>query len=209
MYYNGDVNNAIAAVTVQGGAWVSEEIPDALIFEDNRLMSNVNHIAIGEGYGVSSGVRFYRTTLEKIDHDSDHGHFAPVRLGFWYWNTLKNRMIDTKLVGITEDEMTPDFYGGTGKMEVFYGERKTLQFFDGSSRPLAGKTVTLAIGGITQRQQTDAQGRAAFDILSVRHFKFGNSQENDGITGTPERIDYQAQEHVFSAPGYHSYRVMP
>jgi hypothetical protein len=206
MYYNDDVNNAVAAVTVQGGAWVSEAIPDALVFEDNRLMSNVNHIVIGEGYGISSGVRFYRTTLEKIVHDSDHGHFAPVRLGFWYWNTLKNRMIDTKLVGITEDEMTPDFYGGTGKMEVFYGERKTFQFFDRSGRPLADKTVTLTIDeGVTQTGQTDAQGRAAFELLSVRHFKFGNSQENGGTTGTPDRTDYR--EYAFEAEGYHSHRA--
>jgi hypothetical protein len=106
--------------------------------------------------------------------------------------------------------MIPDFYGGTGKMEVFYGEKKSFQFFDGSSRPLAGKTVTLNAGadGITQRQQTDAQGIAAFDILSVRHFKFGNSQENDGVTGTPERTDYRDGEYTFSAEGYHSHIVI-
>jgi hypothetical protein len=203
VYYNGDVNNAIAAVTVQGGAWVSEEIPDALVFEDNRFISNVNHIIIGEGYGISSGVRFYRTTFEKIDHDSDHGYFAPVRLGFWYWNTLKNRVIDSTLAGITEDEMTPHLYGGTGKMEVFYGERKTFRFSDGDNRPAAHKTVTLTTGesDITQTRQTDANGKASFDTFSTRHFKFGNSLENGGITGDPDRVDYQ--QYTFSADGYY------
>jgi hypothetical protein len=200
IYYNDEVNNAITAVSVQGGGWVSEEIADALIFEDNRLISNVNHIIIGEGYGISSGVRFYRTAFEKIDHDSDRRYFKPVRLGFWYWNTLKNRVIDSTLVGITEDEMMPGFFGGTGKMEVFYGERKTFQFFDEDNRPVAYQTITLTTGDgdITQTEQTDANGKAGFDILSTRYFKFGNSLENDGITGTPDRTDYE-RRYTFSA----------
>jgi hypothetical protein len=204
IYYNGDVNNAIAAATVQGNGWTSEEIPDALIFEDNRFISNVNHIIIGEGYGITSGVRFYRTTLEKIDHDNDH-FFAPVRIGFWYWNTLGNRIIDTKLVGITEEEMTPRFYGGTGKMEMFYGERKTFRFTDGDGRALANKAIKLATanGDYRQTQETDAEGRAGFDLVSVRHFKYGNSLEDGGIPGTPERTDYE--EYVFSADGYRPY----
>jgi hypothetical protein len=202
VYYNDDVNNAITAVTVQGGGWVSEKIPDALIFEDNRFISNVNHIIIGEGYGISSGVRFYRTTFEKIDHDSDHRYFNPVRLGFWYWNTLKNCIIDIKLVGITKDEIKPNFYGGTGKMEVFYGERKTFQFFDENNRPIAYKTIKLTTGedGITQTQQTDARGRASFDLLSARYFKLGNSSEHNGITGIPDRDDYQ--EYTFNTYVY-------
>jgi hypothetical protein len=204
MYYNGNVNNSIAAVTVQGNGWVSEEIPDALVFEDNRLLSNVNHIVLGEGYGISSGVRFYRTTFEKIGHDTDHGFFAPVRLGFWYWNTLKNRIIDSTLIGIAEEEMTPDFYGGSGKMEVFYGERKIFRFFDKNNLPLAYKAVTLTIEeGVTQTEQTDADGIAAFDIFSARHFQLGNSLENGGIKGEPTRTDYQADTFTFSADGYY------
>ncbi|MDR2110144.1 MAG: hypothetical protein LBP32_02430 [Spirochaetaceae bacterium] len=210
LYYNGDVNNVIAAVTVQGSAWTAVETPDALVFEDNRFISNVNHIIIGEGYGIGSGARFYRSTLEKLNNGEDSGKFfAPVRLGFWYWNTFGNRLIDTKLVGITEEEMIPDFYGGTGKMEVFYGERKTFRFVDGSGRPLARKAVTLSMpeGGITQTLQTDAEGRADFDILSVRYFKYGNSLENGGVPGTPERTGYQ--HYVFSAAGYRPCDISP
>jgi hypothetical protein len=206
-FYNGNVNAALTAVTVQGGAWVSYEIPDALIFEDNRLITNVNHITIGEGYGISSGVRFYRTTFEKIDHDIAEKFYAPVRLGFWYWNTLENHIIDSKFIDVTEEEMTPYFYGGTGKMEVFYGERKTLRFFDENNLPLAGKNITLVTEGVTQVEQTDADGKAAFDILSVRHFKFGNSLEENGVAGVPERTDYQEHTLTFSADGYYSYTL--
>jgi hypothetical protein len=206
IYYNGDVNNAISAVSVQGNGWTSEEIPSALIFEDNRFISNVNHILLGEGYGIGSGVRFYRSTLEKIDHDSDR-FFAPVRLGFWYWNTLGNRMIDTKLVGVSEEEMTPHFYGGAGKMEMFYGERKAFRFTDGNGRALANTSITLttAEGDCRQTQQTDREGKALFDLVSVRHFKYGNSLENGGIPGTPDRTYYQ--QYVFSAEGYRSYAI--
>jgi hypothetical protein len=207
IYYNGDVNNAIAAVTIQGKSWTSEEIPDALIFEDNHFISNVNHIIIGEGYGITSGVRFYRTTLEKIDHDNDH-FFAPVRIGFWYWNTLENRMIDTKLVGISEEEMTPHLYGGTGKMEMYYGESKTLTINDGSGRPIANKQIMLTTpndNNYTQTVQSDGNGRLAFDLLTVRHHKFGNSQEDGGVAGTPTRTDYQ--QYVFNVPGYKPYNI--
>jgi hypothetical protein len=208
-YYNGDVNTAIAAVTVQGNGWDSEEIPNALIFEDNRLISNINHIVLGEGYGISSGVRFYRTTLEKIDHDIGR-FYAPVRLGFWYWNTLKNRIIDTKFKGVTQDEMKPYFYGGAGKMDVSYGERKTFQFLDGNNNPVAYKTITLtttaetaAEGVMTETGQTNAEGRASFDILSVRYFKYGNSLQEGGKEGEPGQNSYR--RYVFSAEGYDPY----
>jgi hypothetical protein len=100
--------------------------------------------------------------------------------------------------------MTPHLYGGTGKMEVFYGERKTFRFTDGDGRPLANKTISLSTAedDYQQTEQTDAEGKADFDLVSVRHFKYGNSLENGGVTGTPERTDYQ--EYVFSADGYRS-----
>jgi hypothetical protein len=207
LFYNGDPNNAIAAVTIQGGGWTSEDTPSAVVFEGNHFISNVNHIILGEGYGIAGGARFYRTTLEKIEHDSDHGYFAPVRLGFWYWNTLGNFMADTKLVGVTESEMIPHFYGGTGKMEIRYGERKVLTFTDESGRPVANKAITLAAAEDDYRQtlQTDGNGRAVFDLPLVRHFQYGNSVEAGGVAGTPERIDYE--EYVFTAKGYRPYSI--
>jgi hypothetical protein len=90
-------------------------------------------------------------------------------------------------------------------MEMFYGESKTFRFVDGNGRPLARKKIRMATaeGDYRQTEQTDADGRASFDLVSVRHFKYGNSLENGGIPGTPERTDYQ--QYVFSAKGYRSY----
>jgi hypothetical protein len=81
-------------------------------------MGNVNLVVLGEGYGISSGLKMYNNTFEKIDHDTKY--FKPVRLGFWYWNTFNNKLINTKLIGISEEEMNPYFYGGTGYMEITY-----------------------------------------------------------------------------------------
>ena len=95
----GDVNYAISAVTFSERAENNpEDDPDRypraepIIFEDNRFIGNVNLVTIGEGYGICNSVWMYRTKLEKIDHDSEF--FRPVRLGFWYWDTDNNRMID-------------------------------------------------------------------------------------------------------------------
>jgi hypothetical protein len=219
-YYNDVVGYALAPVTVQGNHETSEKIPDALIFEDNRFISNISHILLGEGYGITSGVRFYRNTLEKIVHicepadtacnfgkEGNEKFFYPVRLGYWYWNTLKNRMVDTKLVGITEEEMHPTFYGGTGKMEVFYGKLKTFQFLDSGGSPLADKKITLTTenSGVVQTKRTDSEGKAEFELLSVRHHKIGNSRENGGIPGTPGENEYS--RYTFSAAGYIDYTI--
>jgi hypothetical protein len=199
IFYNGDVNNALATVSVQGGGSTSEEIPNAIIFENNHLITNVNHIVIGEGYGIASGVRFYQTTLEKIAHDSEY--FVPVRLGFWYWNTLENRLIDSKLVGFSESEMTPTFYGSTGKMDVSYGFTASPQFVDQYGQIIAGKTITARIDDQQTLQiTTDQNGHASFTVITTKYYKYGNSQENDGVSGEPGQVDFNNYE--FSLSGY-------
>jgi hypothetical protein len=201
-YYNGNVNYAIAAVTLSGSTVNKEGDPIAspIVFEDNRFIGNVNLIVIGEGYGICNSVWMYRTKLEKIEHNSEF--FRPVRLGFWFWDTWNNRMIDTETVNIGEDEITPYFYGGTGKMEMQYGESKTLTVKDKNGGTLANKRITLTVpeDNYTQTLQTDGNGKLTFDLLAVRHFKFGNSQEHDGVTGVQGRTDYL--QYVFNLEGY-------
>jgi hypothetical protein len=206
-YYNGDVNYALAAVTFSGGLMNSESdaITDPIIFEDNRLIGNVNLLVIGEGYGICNSVWMYRTKMEKIEHDSEF--FRPVRLGFWYWDTQNSRMIDTEYAGFGEDEMTPYFFGGTGKMDMSYGESKKLTVKDGNGMPVANKRITLTISedGYTQSLQTDGSGRITIDLLTVKHFKYGNSQENNGVPGVPLQTDYR--QYVFNVAGYKPYSI--
>jgi hypothetical protein len=165
----------------------------------------VNLITIGEGYGICNSVWMYRTKLEKIAHSSEYFH--PIRLGFWYWDTWNNRMIDTEYSGFGETEMTPYFYGGTGKMEIYYGEKKTLTITDSENVPIANKPIVLSEDGDDYRQTltTDATGKIVFDLLTVRHFKYGNSQEHDGVTGTPTQTNYN--QYVFNVDGYKPYGV--
>jgi hypothetical protein len=175
-FYTDDVNNAVAAVTVCDDDWVrpqdgSQGIPGDILFEDNHLIGNVNLIILGEGYGIGSSVRMVRTRLEKIAHDSQS--FRPVRLGFWYWNTFNNRLIDTELIRIADDEMTPHFYGDAeGHMEISYGESHELSITAAGS-PLRNADVTLTLndGLRTLQGKTDPNGKLAFDLLTVQHLK--------------------------------------
>ncbi|MDR2126980.1 MAG: hypothetical protein LBP63_09145 [Prevotellaceae bacterium] len=200
-YYNNEVNYAIAAVTFSERAEnTGDPIPDPVIFEDNHLIGNVNLVVVGEGYGICHSVWMYGTKLEKIEHDSEFFH--PVRIGFWYWDTRNNRMVDNKLVNISEEDMTPFFFGGTGKMEISYGESKTVIIKGNNGTPLSNKSITLTTpeDGYTQTIKTDASGRLSFDLLTVRYYKFGNSQEHNGEKGERKRIDYS--EYTFSCDGY-------
>ena len=207
-YYNEEVNYALAAVTFSERAGNSPEgtpIPGPVIFEDNHLIGNVNLVVIGEGYGICHSVWMYRTKLEKIGHDSEF--FRPVRIGFWYWDTKNNRMVDTECTGFNESEMTPYFFGGTGKMDMRYGESKTLALKKTNGTLLANQRITLTTpdDDYTQTLQTDGNGKLTFDLLTVRHFKFGNSLENGGAAGTPSRTDYQ--QYIFSVDGYRPYSI--
>jgi hypothetical protein len=207
-YYNDDVNYALAAVTFSERAGNPAEgapMADPVIFEDNHLIGNVNLVVIGEGYGICNSVWMYRTKLEKIEHDSEF--FRPVRLGFWYWDTGNNRMVDTQCAGFDESEMTPYFYGGTGKMELHYGESKTLTFKNHNGALLANQRITLTTpdDNYTQTLQTDGNGRVTFDLLTVRHYKHGNSQEHGGVSGVPSRTDYR--QYVFTLAGYKPFTV--
>jgi hypothetical protein len=199
-YYNGEVNYAITAVTFTGSL-VNKEgdvIADPIIFEDNRLIGNVNLITVGEGYGICNSVWMYRTKLEKIDHDSEF--FRPVRIGFWYWDTWNNRMIDTE-TDLSEKEMTPFFFGGTGRMEMRYGKSKTVTIKDGNGSPVANKSFTLTTpdDNYTQTLKTDGNGKVTFDLLTVRYHKWGDSRDG-GVKGTVAQTDYE--QYVFNVSGY-------
>jgi hypothetical protein len=205
-YYNDDVNNSITAVTFSERAEnLDGPIADPVIFEDNRLIGNVNLVVIGEGYGICNSVWMYRTKMEKIEHDSDL--FRPVRLGFWYWDTYNNRLVDTDWTNISEKEKSPIFFGGTGKMEIRYGNSKTLTLKDSQGNPLANKSIKLNTpdDDYTQTLHTDGSGKLTFDLLTVRYFKYGNSEEHNQVYGIPTQTNYQ--QYTFSVEGYNPLTV--
>jgi hypothetical protein len=200
-YYNGDVNNAVSAVTFSGDGWErpadgSDGIPAPIIFEDNRLIGNVNLLVIGEGYGITNSVWMYRTKLEKITHDSEYFH--PVRLGFWYWNTFNNRMIDTEwATEISSADKIPHYFGDDqGYMEISYGQSRQLTF-NQSNNPIRNANVAITLnGGRILNERTDNSGKITLDILTEQHLR------NKGTTSNAIYSSY-----TFTLSGYAPFTI--
>jgi hypothetical protein len=163
-------SSAMTAVDVNGNSEAPlDEVAWPMIFEDNRLIGNMNLITFGSSYGIGSGAWFYRTRMERLRRLDDH--FAPVRLGYWYWNTHSNRLIDTDTgEGVSLD--APAFHGSDGFMEVSIGESRELLFADGEGAPVGNTPVRVSFGASRSFEvKTDPGGRVSFDMLLVQHLK--------------------------------------
>jgi len=170
-----DVNAALTCVDINGDDLpLNNPLPTPMIFEDNRLIGNVNLIAFGSGYGIGGSAHFYRSKLEKISHTD--GHFAPFRLGFWYWNTRDNYMIDAICGEGVDLEQPPRFYGSTRYIEVFYGQTKKVFVTDRCNGvPLCNTAITISTEGRQPiHTKTDNEGYVTFEMLTVRHLKADN-----------------------------------
>lgn len=189
-----DANIAVTAVDINGGNMpVDSPLPTPMIFEDNRLIGNVNLISFGSSYGIGGSSYFYRTKLERINR-FDH-YFEPVRLGYWNWNTRDNRIIDVIPGDGVDLTVAPDFHGSTGYMEVCYGETKELVLTgECGGEPIRNANVTITADGLDPIQvTTDNEGRISFEMLTVRHRKAGSAIS---------RTDYSP--YTFSVQGYPS-----
>jgi hypothetical protein len=145
-----------------------------MIFEDNRLIGNVNLITLGSSYGIGGSTRFYRTKLEKITHIA--AYFEPIRLGFWYMNTPDNYLINAIPGEGVDLEQAPHFFGGTGYMEIFYGQTKKIFITDiCEGNPLIDTEILIETNGLQPIvARTDSEGFVSFEMLTVRHLKANN-----------------------------------
>jgi hypothetical protein len=170
-----NVNISLTCVDINGDDLpLSDPLPPPIIFEDNRLIGNVNLITFGSSYGIGGSAHFYRTKMEKINHTD--AYFAPVRLGYWYWNTRDNYLIDAIPGEGVDLEKAPVFHGSSGFMEVFYGQTKKLYVTDRCDGiPLCNTAITIKTDG---RQpiatRTDNDGYVTFEMITVRHLKADN-----------------------------------
>lgn len=192
-----NANTAITCVDINGSDLALDaSLPIPMIFEDNHLIGNVNLISFGSSYGIGGSSYFYRTQFERIEtYDS---HFAPVRLGYWYWNTRDNRIIDA----VPEngvDLNPPAFLGNDGYMEISYGQSHVLTVTDKcSGLPLSNKDVTITMNGSRMMEvRSDETGLLRFDLLTVQHLKEGRQ-----ISQT----DYTS--YTFTISGYQPYTIM-
>jgi hypothetical protein len=202
----GQAGNAVAPVSMQGNSYLETRIGQAVIFENNHLLSNVNMILVGEGYGIGSGMRFYNTTFEKIDHDSEW--FQPVRIGYWYFNTFANKLINNQTIGFSKEELeNPRFYGSSGKMEVSFGFGHNYDFVDEVGGAIAGQTVTYASGSAVATVDTSSVGSGYLEFITSHQYRFGNNGNQDKgeqvIMGEITREFYDlGSVYTFSAAGY-------
>jgi len=169
------VDAALTCVDINGNSPnFDDPLPTPIIFEDNRLIGNVNLITFGSSYGVGGSAHFYRTKLEKINHTDVY--FAPVRLGYWYWNTYDNYMIDAIPGEGIDMEQAPAFHGSTGYMEVFYGQSVKLVATDQcNGSPLCNTGIKISTEGrLPIDVITDNDGYFTFEMLTVHHLKTDN-----------------------------------
>jgi hypothetical protein len=181
----------------------NDNIPSPIIFSNNHLIGNVQLITLGEGYGILGNAWFYNTKLERINHDDSF--FAPIRLGFWCWNTFGNRMVDNILLGnMTENDLTPRFLGGAGYMDIRYGVSKQISVFDENGESLKNAELHIKFpDGYFDKVTTDNNGRVNIDWLQIKQVKAGSCQdgtcgvgcgEGSGhsgtFQGTPTKIEY-------------------
>jgi hypothetical protein len=165
-----------------------------MLFEDNTFIGNVNLITFGSSYGVGGSARFYRNKMERINTIDDY--FTPVRLGWWYWSSWDNYIIDAFPGEGIDLEQAPTFYGSTGLMEVYYGfTKKLLITCRGTVLPNTDVIITTNdLPPIVTA--TDDDGYLTFEALTAHHWK-----ENDVIS----RIDYTP--YTFAVAGYPDYVI--
>ena len=191
-----DVSAVITCVDVDGSnPDLGSPLPPPVLFEDNTFIGNVNLILNGCGYGIGENTHFYRTKMEKINTFADH--FAPVRLGYWYYNSRENYIIDaTPGVGVNLDQ-APFVNGSSGYLELYYGNTKKLLITNCRGDVLRNTNITITSTGISPIvTKTDNAGYITFEMLTVHHLK-----DNSAVS----RTDYTP--YTFAATGYSNYVI--
>ena len=143
-----DVNSSDASLQAEGFDTRNFEPTPELYVADNRLITNVSFIVSGTGYGIGSNTHYYRNSFEKIDSHDDG--FTPIRLGFWYWSALNNKLIDSVEGPGVDLSLPPKNQGSAeGHIRFDIGVTSNRIFADASTgAPLAGVTVSWGTGSL-------------------------------------------------------------
>ncbi|MDR2202100.1 MAG: hypothetical protein LBP26_04985 [Clostridiales bacterium] len=201
------------------GDGVAEPL-NPLIFRNNTLIGNEMLVTLGSDYGGGGAAWFYNTVMIKSEIFADN--FLPIRAGWWYFNTMNNRFIDTVYQNFEYDENAPPRFFGRSTAaneedgenlvteELRFGFSRSVRFTDSYGVPLENVSVTIEIENDYRPEKfvTDADGNAMFDVLTVRHMKHfegrdlpNATSDGDVITTTPLTL------YTFFAPGYKSKAV--
>jgi len=162
-----DGGYSFSCIEFQG--WDQVTSPPVVMFTDNTLITNVTFIAFGSGYGIGNNGSFYNTTFEKIAHNSTY--YQPIRMGFWYWNSINNKLIDS-VAGLGVDLSLPPVnisYDTTNDLSLDVGISSTRTYATAGG-PLANATVTWTTdGGDSGSFTTTAAGLAANEWITTHN----------------------------------------
>jgi len=164
-----DGGYSFSCIEFQG--WDQVTSPPVVKFTDNKLITNVTFIAFGSGYGIGNNGAFYNTTFEKIDHNSSY--YQPIRMGYWYWNSINNKLIDS-VAGPGVDLSKPPVnisYDTDNALALDIGVSSTRTYVAADTgHPLANTTVTWTTdGGDHGSFTTDSHGIADNEWITTHN----------------------------------------
>jgi hypothetical protein len=169
-----ELGYSVACIDTNGGG--EEALPEVL-FEDNRFITNVHHINIGENRGLGRNLSFYRNTFEKINQNDRH--FAPVRLGYWILSTFDNKLIDS-ITGPGVDLSLPpknNTYYNDVYLNLDVGVSSNRAYVDATTGAmLANRAIAYRLDGGDQGTfVTDGRGEAYREWITTKNsFKPGD-----------------------------------
>ena len=169
-----------------------------VLFTDNRFITNMSFLVLGTGYATGANAFLYRNKFEKIS--SFESHYIPLRLGWWYYSALNNKIIDS-IEGPGVDLGLPPLKNtdnATCHLALDIGISSRRAYLDAATGlPLAGRTVFWQLdGGESGTFTTDGKGEADREWITTK---------NEYKPGDPESL-MMPQIHnttlIFTVAGY-------
>lgn len=131
-----------------------------MVFEGNRVTSNILNVALGDEYGACGGhPLFIRNTFVKSDNYPGYKTVAS-ELGGYFEGT--GRFVSNIFQNGASETSININAAGKGKKSVWFGREVTATLQDIASSPIAGAAITLQIDGaqFDATATTDAAGMA-------------------------------------------------
>ena len=194
-----EVQSSIDSKLFQVDFDINSYAPSAEIaFTGNRFITNLTFFLSGGSNGIGANASFYRNTYERID--SFPGLYMPFRLGYWYYHTVNNKIIDPiASPGVDLTQPVVHNAHATSHLQLAIGVSSQRAYIDAATGAvLANKTIQWEMdGGVKGAFTTDSKGEAAHEWITTM---------NEHVPNTP-RLDFQlAQTHnttvTFTADGY-------
>ncbi|MCB4756094.1 MAG: hypothetical protein LHV69_03525 [Elusimicrobia bacterium] len=190
-----DTYHVVACVATEGlPEFAALHLP--IVFENNRLISNILMVRYMEDYGGGSNQDFKNCTFVR---EGNNPEFYIFRVGWWYWDTINNDVIDCHYEG----DASADSYlfDGSGRRELNFGHFLYVRARDQNAAAIANQQIEIFdMKGNTFTGQTDGSGVARVDLLDYTMFAAIGAR-------TPVRINHSG--HYARIPNYYPATLTP